>query len=350
LSDGDGNNTNPNESAISLPASFNVVTGQALHYDPAGGSCLAGTAGCTAANAIGSTGATSNTTLLQRYTNGNLVGCGTGPCNWTQGISYYGDDQDTHYNALQAKLTKTMTHGLSINANYAYQVGTDAASNFATWNKQAVIGNDQAIRRSAFTGYGLWRLPFGHNGMVLTNVNTFTNYLVSGWEFSPVFAWQSGLPYSLSFSECGSFIPGNAPCQPNGSTQSLHTGIQGYPSVTGSSKVTFFTPPSSNICAAGNTSSFTCTTLGQIGSIKRNSVFGPSFFNADMSISKNLTFHDRYVAQFRMDAFNTFNHINLGNPNGNVENGGLITGGPYPTSTGGTTNPRQLQFTLHFAF
>ena len=34
-----------------------------------------------------------------------------GPCNWTQGISYYGDDQDTHYNALQAKFTKTFSQG-----------------------------------------------------------------------------------------------------------------------------------------------------------------------------------------------------------------------------------------------
>ena len=71
-----------------------------------------------------------------------------------------------------------------------------------------------------------------------------------------------------------------------------------------------------------------------------------------MSIAKNITIHERYVAQFRMDAFNAFNHINLGNPNGNVDStsGGSITGGPYPAGIGGTTNPRQLQFTLHFAF
>jgi hypothetical protein len=41
LSDGDGNNTNPNEAAITLPASYSV-TGSALHYDPAGGTCVTG--------------------------------------------------------------------------------------------------------------------------------------------------------------------------------------------------------------------------------------------------------------------------------------------------------------------
>jgi outer membrane receptor protein involved in Fe transport len=150
LSDGDNNNTNPNEAAISLPGSF-TQNGVALHYDP------------TVKTGVSANGGTSNTTLLQRYTNGTLAACGGGACGWTQGISYYGDDQDTHYNALQTKFTKTFTQGLSLNLNYAYQRGIDTASGFATWDKQAVIGPDQAIRRSAFTSYGLWNLPFGRN-------------------------------------------------------------------------------------------------------------------------------------------------------------------------------------------
>ncbi len=161
-------------------------------------------------------------------------------------------------------------------------------------------------------------------------------------------SWQSGLPFSLSYSECSTAIPSDAPCQPSGSFSSLHLGARGVP---GPIPVQFFTPVA-NICGTGQSSGFTCPALDQIGSIRRNSVFGPDFFNSDMSIAKNVTFHERYTAQFRMDAFNAFNHINLGNPNGNVDSasGGQITSGPYPASTGGTTNPRQLQFTLHFAF
>ena len=52
-----------------------------------------------------------------------------------------------NYNALQAKFTKQFSQGLSLNLNYAYQHGLNTASNFSTWNKQAVIGNDSAIRR-----------------------------------------------------------------------------------------------------------------------------------------------------------------------------------------------------------
>ncbi len=112
-------------------------------------------------------------------------------------------------------------------------------------------------------------------------------------------------------------------------------------------------PNPNNLCNAVSVAGgFTCPALDTIGNINRNSLFGPHFFNADMSISKNITFKERYTAQFRMDAFNAFNHINLGNPNGAIDasNAGSIGGGPFPAGIGGTTNPRQLQFTLHFQF
>ncbi len=353
LSDGDGNNTNPNESAIFLPASF-TQNGQALHYDNTPGAIAAYTA-CTAGTCVNGVpqsgtyaGATNNGTLLQRYTNGNLPACGTGACNWTQGISYYGDDQDTHYNAIQAKVTKALTQGFNINLNYAYAHGLDTANGFATWNKQAVIGNDSAVRRSAFTAYGLWRLPFGKGQMFAHDVNGVVNGIIGGWQVSPTMVWQSGLPFDINYSGCSAVIPGSAPCRLSGNASSLQFNLQGVPGVgTGVSQ--FSSIP--NVCNAGT--SFVCPGLDQIGSIRRNSFFGPNLFNGDASLEKNVAFAERFTAQFRMDAFNVFNHINYATPsNTTIDNAGAgqITGGPYPTSTGGSTNPRQLQFTVHLAF
>ena len=346
LSDGDGNNTNPNEAAISLPGSF-TQNGVALHYDP------------TVKTGVSANGGTANTTLLQRYTNGTLPACAGGPCGWTQSISYYGDDQDTHYNALQTKFTKTFSQGLSINLNYSYQHGRDAASSFATWDKQAVIGNDQAIRRSAFTSYGLWNLPFGRNQMFASNVNSWMNGLIGGWAFSPVLVWQSGLPFSLSYSDCAASVPGDAPCQPNGNVKKITYQQQGTPGV--GSGVHLFSPviggadlaAGKNLCNASSvTGGFSCPGLDQIGNIRRNTAFGSNFLNSDMSLMKNVSIYERVTMQFRFDAFNALNHINLATPNGAIDqtSSGAITGGPYPTGTGGTTNPRQLQFTLHLQF
>jgi hypothetical protein len=339
LSDGDGNTTNPNESAIVLPAQYSV-TGSALHFDPAGGNCYPVGPNCTAGNAVGASGATSNPTLLQRYYAGTLPACG-GPCGWTQGISYYGDNQDTHYNALQLTGEKTFSRGLSINANYAYAHGRDNASNFATWNKQAVIGNDSSVRRNAFTAYGLYKLPFGHGQPLLGHVNGFVNQLVSGYEFSPVFIYQSGLPFTLSFG-CGNDLPesgaGDAPCYVNGNSSALKTGKTGY--AGGPNGVTWYQKQT-----LGGT--FTDPGLDNIGNGGRNNAWGPHFFNSDMSIMKNFLIREKYTAQFRADAFNAFNHINLGNPGGNITQVGSITSGPGPS---GTTNPRQLQLTARIQF
>jgi hypothetical protein len=366
LSDGDGNNTNPNEAANFLPNTFvqpllpsgSVLNGASLHFDPAGGNCITGAtvsfvncSNVSNPNPITASGATSSSTLLERYTGGNLPACGNGPCGWDQGISYYGDDQDTHYNAMQAKLTRAFSKGYSYALNYAYQVGTDASSGFATWDKAAVIGNDGSIRRSAFTAYGLYHLPFGKGAMFL-NQGGVVNTLVGGWEISPIFVYQSGLPFTLSFNTCGNYTQG--PCYVNGQNSQLKRGKTGFAGGSGVNAVSYFKGTGgANLCTtAAGFSGFTCSGLDSVGTGGRNNSWGPRFFNSDLSLSKAFTFRERYEAKFRMDAYNAFNHINLGNPNGTIDQGsaGSIGGGTYPAGTGGTTNPRQLQFTVHLAF
>jgi hypothetical protein len=342
LSDGDGNNTNPNEAAITLPASYSSVPGLALHFDPVnGGSCAPGSPGCTPATAIPTTGpfagATKNQTLLQRYVGGSLPACG-GPCGWTQSIQYYGDNQNTAYNALQVSLAKTYTHGLSLNFNFAYQHGRDAAANYATWSIPAVTGNDSSIRRTAFTGYGIYDLPFGRNQMFLHNANGVVNQLVGGWQVSPIVVIQSGLPFTLSFNGCGNEIPGSAPCYVNGKSSALHPHAIGY--AGGPNGVVFY--PIQTLGGA-----FTAPGLDTIGNGGRNNAFGPNFYNVDLSALKNFTIKERVTLQFRVDAFNGFNHINFGLPSGNIQTVGNITGGTYP---GNTSNPRQLQFTARVQF
>ena len=344
LSAGDTNNTNPNESAIVLPANYSA-TGGALHFDPSGGNCIAGSnipaAMCGATgNPVGASGATSNQTLLQRYVGGSLPACG-GPCGWTQGIQYYGDNQDTHYNALQISAAKTYTKGLSANINYAYQRASNFNGGYSTWDKAAVNGPDDSIRRNQVTAYGLYKLPFGQNQTFLSHANGFVNALVGGFEISPVLVFSSGLPFTLSYDSCGATLPGDAPCYVNGSASGLKTGVTGFAGGSGAAQSRFFTPP-----GIGN-DGFTAAPLDTIGNGGRNNAWGPKFFNGDLSLLKNVTIREKYTAQFRMDAFNAFNHVNLGNPGGSVDSGGTIGGGTYPN---GSVNPRQLQFTARIQF
>ena len=122
-----------------------------------------------------------------------------------------------------------MTHGLSVSLNYAYQRARSAGNSFATWNKQSVIGNDSTVRRSAFTAYGLYKLPFGKNQMFLSHGGKVLNAIVGGFEFSPTFVYQSGLPYTLSYSGCGSVLPGDAPCYVSGNGGSISGSVNWNP-------------------------------------------------------------------------------------------------------------------------
>ena len=178
--------------------------------------------------------------------------------------------------------------------------------------------------------------------MFLKSSNSFVNAVVGGWEISPVVVCQSGLPYTLSYSDLQSkstrgcaVLSKRKPEQP----QNGHKGCAD----SWRQRAVLHTEIASRLHGPG---------LDQIGNAGRNTAWGPRFFNSDMSIAKNVTFHERYTAQFRMDAYNAFNHINFGNPNGTIDStsGGQISGGPFPASIGGTTNPRQLQFTIHLAF
>ena len=377
LSSGDGNNTNPNEAAIILPAQYSV-TGAALHYDPNGGNCWPAGPNCTAANVIPASGAVSNANFLRRYYGGSLPACQdanylqptgeglpAGACGWTQGISYYGDDQDTHYNSLQITLAKQLTHGLQFNSSYAYARAINFANSYATWDKGPERGNDDFVRRSEWVTYGLYELPFGHNGRFLASAPRVVDEIVGGWQVSPIIDISSGLPFTVGMSDCSSSVGGtSAPCYPNGSSGSLHTSTGKFNA--GSHNRLFFHNvegdgslntlcPSGTDAAGHPAGGFTCPALDQIGNGGRNNAYGPGLWNVDAALQKDFPIHENLFAQFRVDFFNLFNHINPGNPNtGNVDatQGGFITSGQPGNAEGppGTSSPRQLQFSARIQF
>lgn len=344
LSAGDGNNTNPNEAGIFLPAQYSV-TGTQLHYD---NSVPGGT--------IAADGGTSTTNFLSRFYGGGTQACTDptyeanlmaqneamitpGMCGWTQGLSYYGDDQDSNFNALQVTLAKQYTHGLQFNVQYAWQRSFNYGGGYATWSKRATYGPDDNLRTQQLVIYGIYQLPFGRNQMFASNANRLEDEIIGGWQLSPVLNWSNGLPWSLGVGGgCGASVPGDAPCYPVGKRSSLHTNLTGFNAQT----------HSRGYFKAADTSSFTEAPLDTIGNVGRNSFIGPGYFNTDLSLQKNFPIRETLEAQFRLDAYNAFNHINPGNPSStNTGSNGNITGEP---ALGLYTNPRQLQFSLRVQF
>ncbi|MBB6145662.1 hypothetical protein HNQ77_003623 [Silvibacterium bohemicum] len=348
LSAGDGNNTNPNEAGIFLPAAYSI-TGQTLHYVPA--------ADVTSATGINPDGGTNNQNYLQRYYGGKLAACSdpayavqpgvpAGSCGWTQGIAYYGDDQDSHFNALQVTLAKQISKGLQGNINYAWQRGFDFNNNYATWSRDAVKGRNNDIREQQLVLYGLYQLPFGHNQMFGSNLPSWTDEILGGWVLSPVLNWASGLPFTLTLSNCSAYAPGSAPCYPNGKGSFLRTHLGSLNPVT--HQRLYF---NGNVAGGTLPIGFSDPTLDTIGTAGRNDANGPGFFNTDLSLQKNFPIHESLFAQFRVDAFNAFNHINSGfggsGATFNIDQGPIYVGSSTAEFGQG---PRQLQFSLRLQF
>jgi hypothetical protein len=347
LGDLSGQQTNPNEAAIFLPAQYSV-NGLPLNYDPNGPATITPTSTATS---------TSNSTYLQRYYGGKLAACSdpdyavvggvnaaNGGCGWTNSLQDYGDDLNSHYNALQVTMTKVMAHGFSLNGNYAWQKAMSESTGYSTWSHQAVIGRDSALRQQQIIVYGLLELPFGKNKPFLSHANGVVNQIVSGIQISPVINYSSGLPFSLMYSTCSNNLPGDAPCYVNGNLHAFHPHVTGFPG----NNLSYFNA----YTLTSNSTPFQIPALDQIGNVGRNSANGPNFFNADLSIQKNFLIRERVTFQLRADGFNAFNHINWATPNGggqniNIDQPGSISGGPYPNAS---SNPRQLQFSGRVQF
>jgi len=347
LADGDGNNTDPNESALFLPGQYSA-TGQTLNWDPDG---LDGVL------PAGYSGGVKNARFLKRYYSGSLPACRDtvyatpisepnvlpGMCGWTNGISYYGDDQNTDFNALQVTLAKTFAKGLSLNANYQWANAFDDQNGYWTWDHSVGHQRDSNVRGQSLVSYGSYDLPFGKGKQFATNANGITDAIIGGFQLSYVLNWSGGLPYSINMGggfgnnqDCNHNTGGSAaPCRPNTSGK-IKTSLTKAKVSGGTVSRDLWTPQPQLFSFPG---------LDVIGNAGANTYRGPSFFNTDLAITKGFTIHESIVAKFRMDAFNGFNHINPGNPDGNIFGTGHISGvapSGYPA--------RQLVFSAHVQF
>jgi len=345
LGDSSGNTINPNEAAINLPAALSV-NGQVLHYDhnvPAG--------------AIAADGGTQTYNFLRRYYGASLPACkdasyatpsavSPGQCGWTNDVTYYSDNLNSNFEALQVTLAQSTWKGLNYTANYQWASAFADGTGFASWDRHVNHGRDSNVRLQQLTWYGTYALPFGKGKMFGGGLNRAADTIIGGWELAATADVAGGLPFTLNYNESGNNLPGSAPSFPSYSGPGkMKTSLTGFvPKTSGTGQRTFYTKQTSNLISDPGTGIFKNPGPDTVGNVGHNTYIGPSFFNADLSISKTLTIHENIATKFRMDAYNGFNHISPGNPGGNIESDGTIGGGAAGYL------PRQLEFSLRVQF
>jgi hypothetical protein len=196
-----------------------------------------------------------------------------------------------------------------------------------------------------------YALPVGTGQLLFGGVGNFANKIIGGWQISGITSFQTGQPFSVTYTAPGSpvgLVSGRANVVP---------GAKLYP--TTKTRAQWFNPaaftappcftavasgPCSTIYSAGGPATF--ATYGTSG---YNMLRGPAFQNWDMSLQKNTMWKDRYRLQLRADSFNIFNHPNFGTPNSaisNTSNVGTITS----ISSSPAAEARTVEFAVKFNF
>jgi len=230
------------------------------------------------------------------------------------------------YHALQAKIEKRLSHGISFTAAYTFsKLIDDASSVFSNTIFTGPIANTgvaDAYNRHLERDLSNGDIPHVFAAGWTMQIPRF--WKLSGWQIAGVVRVQSGLPIVVT--------------QATNANSSLGFGTQrpdrvGDPNqIAARSAAQWFDP-----------SAFEGVPQFVIGNSSRNPVRGPGLQNADLMLGKTFQMNERLAAEFRAEVFNVANTPPLGNPNGSL---GSSAFGSI-TSAG---NPRVFEFVLKLRF
>jgi hypothetical protein len=256
------------------------------------------------------------------------------------------------YHAFQGTLRTRNWRGLSGFAGYTFSKSLDDASdgidfNFATVaipqdsnNLAAEHGPSNFDTRHRFTAAFSYQLPrFGGS-----------KRLAEGWELNTIVTVQSGRPVPIVNANDTSGLQFDQFPSPSNFHQRPNL-VPGQPIVNSN----WESGPDSVGYLNGN--AFADPPLGTFGTLGRNAIYGPRFWNVDFAVAKSVSLTEKLALQLRAEMFNIFNHPNFALPNFFVSPGssqqGLITQTPDQAQTNpglGGGGPRVVQVGLKLVF
>jgi hypothetical protein len=239
---------------------------------------------------------------------------------------------NSNYNALQVNFRMAIGKRATLLAGYTYSKSIDDASNLG---EQINPFNDGANRVISS-----WDMT--HNFVATYNYNLpFDRYfkrnrLTEGWTLAGTTRFSTGFPVTL-FDNSDRSLLGTLG---NGVNNQLLDTPQLLPG-----------PLELNLNPrngqpAFNTSILVPETLGQLGNAPRRFFHGPGIENFDAQISKNLRITESKSLDFRVEAFNVFNHAQFYGPasvNGEVND-------PNFGRVVSAAAPRLIQLAMKFHF
>jgi len=186
------------------------------------------------------------------------------------------------------------------------------------------------------------------------------NRAFEGWQVGSIISDQGGNPVNILTNAPGlAGFTGVASLRPDliGPVQLVK-----QPTASAGGGIQWFAnsvcDPAMGPCAAGTTFAvpdapgILPNRVFHFGNFGRNVIIGPGFNNVDFSLTKKTKITERFSTEMRLEAFDVFNHANLGQPLRTAQIGsatfGEITSTRFPPGDSGSA--RQLQLALKLLF
>ena len=246
---------------------------------------------------------------------------------------------NSNYHSLQARLQQRLSRGLAALVSYTWSKSIDDASNFSAapailTSRRTGYGNAERGRsnfdvRHRFSASYSYDLPFGKGKAHLSDDGWVTS-LLTGWQSFGIVTLQTGRPFTVAL------LPD---IDNSGTGRSiLGFGFNDRPNVVGDPTLGPNTPE-----RWFNTSAFAFPPPGNFGSAGRNILDGPGYQSVNASLVKNTALSEQLNLQFRVEAFNLFNHPNFNLPDN-------FLGSPTFGRISSARDPRHIQFGLKLLF
>jgi len=242
---------------------------------------------------------------------------------WTQEIAYSGSNASNTYNALQVQADKRFSSGYEFQAHYTWSKALGYNNDYFAIDPKVNYGISDSNRKHAFVLVNVIDLPFGKDRPYFKNISRWKDGMIGRWTLAGNTTVYSGLPFTPTYLNCGGVDIDTGPCRPN---------LVGRVHITGS-RNGYFTTTNGVVLQPHGTPGDTVgpwqrPAFATFGNIRRNSLYGPGFWQTDMDVKKSVHFSDDAAFEIRIWISNVFNKVNLSNPVTCVDclDGGKILG------------------------
>jgi Carboxypeptidase regulatory-like domain len=182
-------------------------------------------------------------------------------------------------------------------------------------------GRTSADRRHSFTMSGVWRIDY------FDQSSAWVRHLANDWTLSTIITLQSGTPLTIG----------------TGQDRNLDGLTNDRADLVGDPELDHGRPREELIEGWFDVAAFALPALGTDGSSGRSIVDGPGIRNIDLGLFRDVRLTGRTMFQFRIEATNVFNIVNLINPGTTL---GTATFGKIRAAR----NMRQIQLGGRFSF